>query len=325
MIYRLKTLKLASLFILETLKESQTEGRRRASIDRETSSSFKVYHHNSEEEILRDIKFDKVDSEIEQKFDLVFYEEGSYSLRIKALYTVESELGYNYDSEETVVTEVTVIPPFRTSSKWNLTELIIDTPSRLSVNIWLQKIISEEIKIHKLSLSTKDGWKLITQEDTPAHSGSLRQFEHFSGCFELMCSKAGKSLDPGDLLIAWSRKGDTMSVCRVPLASVQVKEVPIAYTVYYESEVFVNQTFQPKLKMKNMTDSKLVVRIKVLENSVFLLGGFEQVSMELDPNGSLEVNYAMYPIMTGQHQTPVIQLNTEDWESSYSQSILVIP
>jgi hypothetical protein len=77
--------------------------------------------------------------------------------------------------------------------------------------------------------------------------------------------------------------------------------------------------------MKNMTDSKLVVRIKVLENTVFLLGGFEQVSMELDAYGFLEVDYAMFPIMTGQQQSPVIQLNTEDWESSYSQSILVIP
>lgn len=314
-----------SLYILETLKESNSEMKRRASIDRETTSSFKVYLHNSEEEILRDLKFDKVDTEFEQKFDLMFYEEGSYSLRIKALYTVESELGYNYDSEETIIADVAVIPPFKTSSKWSQAELIVNTPSRLSVNIQLQKIITEEIKIHKLSLSTKDNWKLIPSEDNPKLSGSLRQFEHFSGCFELVCSKPGKSVDPGDLLIAWSRKGDTMSVCRVPLASVVVKEVPILYTVYYESEVFVNKTFYPKLKMKNMTDSKLVVRIKVLENTVFLLGGFEQVSMELDAYGSLEVDYAMFPIMTGQQQSPVIQLNTEDWESSYSQSILVIP
>lgn len=154
------------MYILETLKESHSEVKRRASIDRETTSSFKVYLHNSEEEVLRDLKFDKVDTEFEQKFDLMFYEEGSYSLRIKALYTVESELGYNYDSEETIIADVAVIPPFRTSFKWNQTEVIANTPSRLSVNIQLQKIITEEIKIHKLSLSTKDSWKLIAQEES---------------------------------------------------------------------------------------------------------------------------------------------------------------
>ena len=303
-------------------EEAQETGNvKRASIDRATLNQYVIYHLDPQpvEYTESGITIPHTDSEVSIPLQFYFFEEGLYTLKVKLKYTVKESKDITYESEQDHDLELEVKPPFQSHIKCPK-PLHTNSPGLLKVSVWTLR--SQQIVIHAIELSSKEDWE--SSGEACYSSQTLSEGDILSEVFQIWVRQAKDQLS-GDLVVKWSRKEGEVSVCRLPLPYIPVKSSPIDLEVVAPSQVHHKSLFSVFLYIKNNTEEKQELTIKLSNSNGFLLGGLENLRLEVSEEVQEQVEYRLIGIEAGIQQLPDISVQSGEFQKTWKGRVLVLP
>lgn len=340
----------ATLYIEEESKLFPEKPVRKASIDHETNTKYRLFIDESEYSP-SGIHFTDISSPTSLKLKLLFYEEGLCSLKIRIKYHIKKHLmeEFEYKSELVYPLDVVVTAPFQTSVMWHYPEMYFQQQevsdlsclphnkvSDLSVSL-SYALKDSLLTIFKVVFEAKPGVSEAIGEQSIEGNGeegvTLAQDESFSCVFQAVPLQTGETVSLGDLLVQWSRVGGSLANCRVPLAPVAVVQQPYEVGIYYPNEVSVDQTFTYKVRIQSLASQMMTFTLRMIPQvpTFFLWGGYEIMKVKVEKESYEEVEYVLLPVETGLLQLPRLEITMlredkrEFKESDAGRLVVVLP
>jgi hypothetical protein len=307
---------------MQIFEESKEIGNRKraASVDRDFDRDFSIFFNENqlaEEGVL--IESLEIPQVVPLNF--VFYEEKSYSFKVKFVYNVHKPGDIVYRWEDMYDLDITVQPPFNFKLRWNF---LPDPSSSAVFNVRLWNMCSSPIYLYKISLSPETEWESLTVKEYEKleidYGNSLS--EDFDT--RILVNDSPCLLN-GFLIVTWSRKEGVVNDCRVPLVSASSTFSPIDLIVRVGNEFVLGQLFEVHVFLRNKTKINLEGRLIVEESNAFLLGGIENVKFELKEEEEKEYLLSLVGCETGLQDLPKVVLKMVELSKSWQGKVLIIP
>ena len=312
---------LSSIRMLIVEENKETGNRRRAaSIDRDYEHNYSITYNESP--MSEDgITIDALDHPAVLPLTFVFYEEKSYVLKVKFLYNVHKPNDICYKWEDVYDLDITVQPPFNFKLRWNF----LPDPSRAAVfNARLWNMCSSPIYLYKILLLPETEWESLTLHEydkleidygnSISENFDVRFLVHDSPC-----------VLNGFIVVTWSRKEGVVNDCRIPLQSASSTCAPIDLIVHVGNEFTMGTVFEMKVYLRNKTKISLEGRLVVEESQSFLMGGVENVKVDLKEEEEKCFSFSLVGFECGMQELPKVVMKMAELTKTWTGKVLVIP
>jgi hypothetical protein len=131
--------------------------------------------------------------------------------------------------------------------------------------------------------------------------------------------------------VKWSRREGTENTCRLPLPLIALKPAPFSIDINCPLEVLVGHTFQLNIEIRNQTESKQQIKIRMADHRGFLLAGLHNALVEIDAGESTKLDYILFPEAAGKLHLPKMSIIAESLDNyclldeKYTRTVLVLP
>lgn len=121
--------------------------------------------------------------------------------------------------------------------------------------------------------------------------------------------QAKNSAEPGELVIAWSREGETaLTESIIKLPSIEVDDTPLTISMNTEPVGYFMSLLPVTYTLTNHSPYLLTLSLNVDASASFMFAGQKQMVLYIQPGTSKELRYNLFPLYCGVVSLPKLKL-----------------